>query len=71
MELLEQGVTALDAATRAVAMFEDCELFNCGKGAVGGFCCVLLWVDKGKKKEGGKGGRGGGDGYGVLMWGFL
>lgn len=34
MDLLERGVSALDAATRAVALFEDCELFNCGKGAV-------------------------------------
>ena len=65
MELLGQGVTALDAATRAVAMFEDCELFNCGKGAVCGSCCVLL-VEKGKK-----GGGGGGDGYGVLIGRFL
>ena len=32
--LLEKGVTALDAATHAVTLFEDCPLFNCGKGAV-------------------------------------
>ena len=34
-ELLQKGVSALDAATHAVTLFEDCELFNCGKGAVG------------------------------------
>ncbi len=34
-ELLAEGATALDAATHAVTMFEDCPLFNCGKGAVG------------------------------------
>ncbi len=33
-KLLEKGATALDVATQAVAMFEDCPLFNCGKGAV-------------------------------------
>ncbi|KAL6714497.1 hypothetical protein ACLMJK_007922 [Lecanora helva] len=33
-ELLNKGATALDAATFAVALFEDCPLFNCGKGAV-------------------------------------
>jgi L-asparaginase len=33
-ELLAKGVTALDAATHAVTLFEDCPLFNCGKGAV-------------------------------------
>ncbi|KAL2044906.1 hypothetical protein N7G274_002681 [Stereocaulon virgatum] len=33
-KLLDQGVSALDAATHAVMLFEDCELFNCGKGAV-------------------------------------
>ena len=33
--LLFNGATALDAATSAVAQFEDCPLFNCGKGAVG------------------------------------
>lgn len=32
--LLDNGVSALDAATHAVRLFEDCELFNCGKGAV-------------------------------------
>lgn len=32
--LLTFGVSALDAATHAVAMFEDSPLFNCGKGAV-------------------------------------
>ncbi len=37
-ELLERGATALDAATHAVTLFEDCEFFNCGKGAVCGFC---------------------------------
>ena len=31
---LQNGVSALDAATQAVTLFEDCELFNCGKGAV-------------------------------------
>lgn len=31
---LAQGVSALDAATHAVTLFEDCPLFNCGKGAV-------------------------------------
>ncbi|KAL9131670.1 MAG: hypothetical protein Q9217_000481 [Psora testacea] len=34
-DLLQKGVSALDAATHAVTLFEDCELFNCGKGAVG------------------------------------
>ena len=33
--LLSTGGTALDAATHAVAKFEDSPLFNCGKGAVG------------------------------------
>lgn len=33
--LLSKGATALDAATHAVAEFEDSPLFNCGKGAVG------------------------------------
>jgi len=32
--LLAKGVTALDAATDAVTLFEDCPEFNCGKGAV-------------------------------------
>ena len=32
--LLDKGVSALDAATHAVVLFEDCKLFNCGKGAV-------------------------------------
>ncbi len=31
---LSHGATALDAATHAVAVFEDSPLFNCGKGAV-------------------------------------
>jgi len=34
IELLAKGATALDAATHAVTLFEDCPLFNCGKGAV-------------------------------------
>lgn len=33
-QLLAKGATALDAATHAVTLFEDCPLFNCGKGAV-------------------------------------
>jgi len=32
--MLENGATALDAATHAVRLLEDCPLFNCGKGAV-------------------------------------
>ena len=32
--LLSNGTTALDAATHAVALFEDSPLFNCAKGAV-------------------------------------
>lgn len=32
--MLESGATALDAATHAVRLLEDCPLFNCGKGAV-------------------------------------
>lgn len=28
----------MDAATQAVTLFEDCELFNCGKGAVCRLC---------------------------------
>lgn len=28
------GISALDAATEAVRMMEDSDLFNCGKGAV-------------------------------------
>lgn len=28
------GATALEAATHAVRLLEDCPLFNCGKGAV-------------------------------------
>lgn len=36
LKLLEKGATALDAATHAVSLFEDCPLFNCGKGAVSG-----------------------------------
>lgn len=35
-QLLAKGATALDAATCAVTLFEDCPLFNCGKGAVSG-----------------------------------
>lgn len=33
-KLLADGATALSAATHAVAALEDCQLFNCGKGAV-------------------------------------
>lgn len=33
-KLLAHGATALSAATHAVAVLEDCPLFNCGKGAV-------------------------------------
>lgn len=33
-QMLENGATALDAATHAVRLLEDCPLFNCGKGAV-------------------------------------
>lgn len=33
-DLLAQGASALDAATHAVTLFEDCPLFNCGKGSV-------------------------------------
>lgn len=36
-KLLAKGATALDAATYAVTLFEDCPLFNCGKGAVSGW----------------------------------
>ena len=46
LKLLEGGATALDAATQAVVMFEDCELFNCGKGAVGWIMfllCLGVW----------------------------
>ena len=32
--LLDSGASALDAATHAVAIFEEDPLFNCGKGAV-------------------------------------
>ena len=32
--MLETGATALDAATHAVKLLENCPLFNCGKGAV-------------------------------------
>ncbi|KAL8797757.1 MAG: hypothetical protein Q9195_000109 [Heterodermia aff. obscurata] len=32
--LRDHGATALDAATHAVRLLEDCPLFNCGKGAV-------------------------------------
>ena len=39
--LLSNGVSALDAATHAVASFEDCPLFNCGKGAVGNLVLSL------------------------------
>ena len=31
---LDKGETALDVVTHAVTLFEDCDLFNCGKGAV-------------------------------------
>ena len=41
-ELLQRGATALDAATHAVTLFEDCELFNCGKGAVCGLFPLML-----------------------------
>ena len=34
LRLLHDGATALDAATHAVRLLEDCPLFNCGKGAV-------------------------------------
>lgn len=33
-QLLAEGANALDAATYAVSLLEDDELFNCGKGAV-------------------------------------
>ena len=33
-QLLRQGRSALDAAVRAVAVLEDCPLFNAGRGAV-------------------------------------
>ena len=33
-ERLSKGDSALDAAIHAVTLFEDCESFNCGKGAV-------------------------------------
>lgn len=33
-QMLGKGATALDAATHAVRLLEDCPLFNCGKGAV-------------------------------------
>ena len=36
-KLLEKGATSLDASTHAVTLFEDCPLFNCGKGAVSRF----------------------------------
>lgn len=32
--LLAKGATALDTATHAVTLFENCVDFNCGKGAV-------------------------------------
>ena len=35
LALLSNGAHALDAATHAVAKFENSPLFNCGKGAVG------------------------------------
>ena len=34
LRYLQSGATALDAATDAVRLLEDCPLFNCGKGAV-------------------------------------
>lgn len=43
--LLSNGATSLDAATHAVALFEDSPLFNCGKGAVSelvSFLTILL-----------------------------
>lgn len=42
--LLSKGATALDAATHAVALFEDSPLFNCGKGAVSELPSVLSRV---------------------------
>ena len=33
-ELLDSGASALDAACHAVCLFEDDELFNCGRGSV-------------------------------------
>lgn len=47
--LLSHGATALDAATHAVALFEDSPLFNCGKGAVSemAFCpkiCIEIHI---------------------------
>ena len=44
--LLEKGASALDAATHAVTLFEDCELFNCGKGAVSR-CLIALVLGRG------------------------
>ena len=32
--MLDSGASALDAATEAVCQMEDCEWWNCGKGAV-------------------------------------
>ena len=43
-ELLSKGATALDAATHAVVLLEDCSLFNCGRGAVRNevaFCPII------------------------------
>ena len=34
LRLLQDGSTALDVATHAVRLLEDCPLFNCGKGSV-------------------------------------
>ena len=33
-KMLDGGATALDAACEAVRQMEDCDLWNCGKGAV-------------------------------------
>lgn len=41
--LLSKGATALDAATHAVALFEDSPLFNCGKGAVRELASCLIY----------------------------
>ena len=34
LSLLHDDATAIEAATHAVRLLEDCPLFNCGKGAV-------------------------------------
>ncbi len=55
-ELLERGVSALDAVTRCVALLEDDPLFNAGRGAVlnadGEACCDASIMD-GRKLEAG------------------